>query len=112
MVETRKGDKCAGGDSLPLCYSSFELIQHMIKTSKQKQKLEEMVPSRNLYGKEEDKEEWSCNPSPAIDTSRVCDEVLSHEEGCNSPQINNIFNFFPSGISPHKGGIFLLGSVE
>ena len=25
-VETRKGDKCAGGDSLPLCYSSFELI--------------------------------------------------------------------------------------
>ena len=33
-VETGKDDKCAEGDSLPLCYSSFELIWHMIKTSK------------------------------------------------------------------------------
>ena len=71
-----------------------------------------MVPSRKLYGKEEDKEEWSCNPSPAIDTSGVCDEMLSHEEGGNSPQINTFFNFLPSGISPHKGGMFLLGSVK
>ena len=68
--------------------------------------------SRNLCGKQDDKEERSCNPSPFIDTSRVCDEVLNHEEGCSSPQINTFFNFLPSGISPHKGGMCLLGSVE
>ena len=31
-----KDDKCAEGDSLPLCYSSFELVQHMFKASKKK----------------------------------------------------------------------------
>ena len=83
----------------------------MIKASKQKQKLEDMVHSINLSGKD-DKEEQSCSPSPFIDTSGICDEVLIHEEGGNNPQINTFFNFFPSGISPHKGGICLLGSVE
>ena len=38
--------------------------------------------------------------------------MLSHEEGGSIPQINTFFNFLPSGISPHKGGICLLGSVE
>ena len=38
-VETGKDGKCAEGDSLPLCYSSFELIWHMIKISKQKKKV-------------------------------------------------------------------------
>ena len=71
-----------------------------------------MVHSRNLYGREDDKEEKSCNPSLFINMSRICDEVLSHEEGGNSPQINTFFNFLPSGISPHKGGICLLGSVK
>ena len=85
-VETGKDDKCDEGDSLPLCYSSFELIRHMIKTSNKKHKLEEMVPSKNLYGKEEDKEERSCNPYPAIDTSGVCDDILSYEEGDDSPK--------------------------
>ena len=33
-VETGKDGTCTEGDSLPLCYSSFELIQHMIKASK------------------------------------------------------------------------------
>ena len=33
-VETGKDDKCVGGDSLPLCYSSFEFIRHIIKASK------------------------------------------------------------------------------
>ena len=42
----------------------------------------------------------------------ICDEVLSHKEGCISPQINTFFNVLPSGISPHKGGICLLGSIE
>ena len=70
------------------------------------------MPSGNLYGKEEDKEEWSCNPSPAIDTSRVCDEMLSYEEGGDNPQINTFFNFLPSGISLHEGGMCLLGPIE
>ena len=34
-----KDNKCAEGDSLPLCYSSFELIRHKIKASKRKHKL-------------------------------------------------------------------------
>ena len=55
-VETGKDGKCAEGDSLPLCYSSFELIRHMIKASKQKKKEGEMVKSRNLYRREDDKE--------------------------------------------------------
>ena len=93
-VETGKDGECARGDSLTLCYSSFELIRHMIKASKQKQKVEEMVHSRNLYGREDDKEEHSCNPSPFIDTSRICDEVLSHEGG-NNPRINTFRNITP-----------------
>ena len=68
--------------------------------------------SINLCGKEDDKEEQSFNPSPFIDTSGVCDEVLSQEEGGSSPQINTFFNFLPLGISPHKGRMCLLDSVE
>ena len=68
--------------------------------------------SINLCGKEDDKEEQSCSPSPFIDMSGVCDEVSSHEEGGRSPQINTFFNFLPSGISPHKRGLCLLGSVK
>ena len=33
-VGARKDDEGKGGDSLPLCYASFELILHMIKASK------------------------------------------------------------------------------
>ena len=68
--------------------------------------------SINLCGKEDNKEEQSCSPSPFIDMLGVCDDVLSDEEGGNGPQINTFFNFLPSGISPHKGGMCLLGSVE
>ena len=84
----------------------------MIKASKKKQKLEDMVHSIKLCGKEDDKEEKSCSPSPFLDTLGVCDEVLSHEEGGNNPQINTFFNFMPSGISPRKGGLCLLSFVE
>ena len=84
----------------------------MIKASNQKHKLEGMVHSINLCEREDDKEEQSCNPSLFIDTSGVCDEVLSHKKGCGSPQINTFFYFLPSGISPHKGGMCLLGFVE
>ena len=38
--------------------------------------------------------------------------MLSHEEGGNHPQINTFFIFFPSEISPHEGGMCLLGPVE
>ena len=60
----------------------------MIKASKQKQKLEDMVHSRNLCRKEDDKEEQSCNPSSFIDILGVFGEDLSHKEGGSSPQIN------------------------
>ena len=68
--------------------------------------------SIKLCGKEDEKEEQSCNPSLSTDMSGVCDEVLSHEEGGSSPQINKFFIFSPSVISPHKGGICLLSSIE
>ena len=69
------------------------------------------MQSRNLYGREDDKKKHSCNPSLTTDTSGICEEVLSHEEGCIIPQINTFFNVLPSRISPHTGGICLLGSV-
>ena len=37
-VKAEKGDNGTEGDNLPLCYASFELIWHMIKASKKKQK--------------------------------------------------------------------------
>ena len=49
----------------------------------------------NLFGKEDDKEEQSCNPSPFIDTSGFCDEVLSHE-GVIGPQINLVVLLYHS----------------
>ena len=55
-VKVEKDDKGIGGDTLPLCYSYFELIWNMIKASKKKQKEGEMVQSINLYGREDDKE--------------------------------------------------------
>ena len=42
-VEEGKDNKGTGGDILPLCYASFELIQHMIKSSKEEQREEEMA---------------------------------------------------------------------
>ena len=50
-VKVEKGDKGTEGDNLSLCYASFELIQHMIKASKQKQRETEMVQARNLHRK-------------------------------------------------------------
>ena len=84
----------------------------MIKAYKQKHRLEEMVHSRNLYGKEHDKEEQLCNPSLAIDMSRVCDEMLSYEEGDDNPRINIFLNLLHPGISPHEGGMCLFGHVK
>ena len=48
-VEVRKDDEGTGGDNLPLCYASFELIRHIIKASKQKQKETGVVQAKNLY---------------------------------------------------------------
>ena len=50
-VEVRKDDDGTGGDRLPLCYVSFELIRHIIKASKQKQKEMEVVQAEKLYKK-------------------------------------------------------------
>ena len=48
--EIGKDNKCAEGDTLPLCYSSFELIRHQLKASKKKQKLEAMVHFIDFFG--------------------------------------------------------------
>ena len=64
-----------------------------------------MVHFINLFGTENDKNEQSCNPSQVIETSRVCDEALGHEEEGKGSQINSFFNFSPSGISSHKEGL-------
>ena len=69
------------------------------------------MQSRDFYGREDNKKKQLGNSSPATDSSGVCDEVSSHEEGCSSPYINTFFNVLPSGISPHIGGICLLGSI-
>ena len=110
-VEEGKDDEGTRGDSLPLCYSSFELIQQLIKASKQKRKEREMVQFGNLYRKEDDKKKLPGDPSLAIDTSWVCDEGSRHRKGCNDPQINMFSDGPPSGVPPHKGGICLLGSA-
>ena len=47
-VEVRKDDEGTGGDSLPLCCASFELIRHIFKASNQKQKEMEVAQARNL----------------------------------------------------------------
>ena len=71
-----------------------------------------MVQSRNLYVSGDNKKKQLGNPSPTTNMSGICDEVSSHAEGCIIPQINTFFNVLPLGISPHTGGICLLGSVE
>ena len=71
-----------------------------------------MVHSIDLFGTEDDKEEYSCSPSQLIDTSGVCDEALGHKEGGNRSWINSFFDFSPSRISRHKEGLCLLNSVE
>ena len=82
-VEVRKDDEGIGGDSLPLCYASFELIRHIIKGSKQKQKETEVVQARNLY---------------------------KNGGGCSSLQINTFSDTSFSGTSPHPEEVCLLGS--
>ena len=37
-AENREDSECVGSDYLPLCYSSFELLRHILKISNQKQK--------------------------------------------------------------------------
>ena len=111
-AEKGKDDKCAEGDSLPLCYSSFELIRHRLKVSKWKHKLEDMVHSIDVCGTKDDKEEQSCSPSLLIDTSGICDEALGHKERGNSSQINSFFDFLPLGISSYREGLCLFDFVE
>ena len=38
--ENREDSECAKSDSFPLCYSSFELLRHMLQISKQKWEFE------------------------------------------------------------------------
>ena len=72
VIQNQKAEKigsheCAEGDSLSLCYSSFELIRQRLKASKQKQKVEDMVHFMNLFEIEDDEDEQSSSLSQLID---------------------------------------------
>ena len=66
LIQSQKAEKvedneCAGGDSLPLCYSSFELIRQRLKASKQRHKFEDMENFINFLEVEDDEDEQSCS---------------------------------------------------
>ena len=69
-----KDNRGTGGDSLPLCYASFELIRHMVKASKKNHKEMEVMQARSLY---------------------------RNEDGCSSLQINTFSNTLSSKMPPH-----------
>ena len=46
--ENREDSECVGSDSLPLFYSSFELLIHILQISKQKHKCEAMEKLLNF----------------------------------------------------------------
>ena len=79
----RKDDEGTRGDSLPLCYASFEFIRHIINTSNQKQKETGVVQAENLY---------------------------KNGGGCSSLQINTFSDTLFSGTPPHPEEVFLLSS--
>ena len=107
-----KDDKGIGGDSLPFFYASFELIRHMIKDSKKNQKEMEMVQTRSLYKKEDDKKNQPGDSPHATNTLGIGSEGTSYEYRCISHQINTFFDIPPSVAPPHIGGICLLGSTR
>ena len=44
-AENIDDSECAEGDSLPLCYASFELLRYICKIPKKAQKLDDMTYS-------------------------------------------------------------------
>ena len=112
QVETGKDDRGIGGDSLPLCYASFEIRRHMIKASKQKQKETEMAQTRSLCKKEEDKKNQLGDSSYATNILEIYSKGTSYEDGCSSLRINTFSDILPSVEPPHTGGICLLSSTR
>ena len=90
--EKIEDNECARGDSLPLCYSSFELIRQRLKASKHKQKVEDMVHFMNLFEIEDDEDEQSCSQYQLMQKSMVCNEILDHKGRGEGSQINADFN--------------------
>ena len=83
----------------------------MIKASRQKQKETEMVQTRILYRKEDDKKNQPGDSSHATNTLGSCSEGTSYEYGCSSLPINMFSDILPSVALPHTRGICLLGST-
>ena len=113
IIQSQKDEKIedneyAKGDSLPLCYSSFELIRQRLKASKQKHKFEDMVHFMNLFEIEDDEDEQSCSPSQLMDRSVVCNEELDYKERGKVSQINASLNLSHSEISSQEEGFCLL----
>ena len=79
----RKDDEGTGGDSLPLCYASFELIRHILKASKKKKKETGVVQAEKLY---------------------------KNGGRCNNLQINTFSDSPFSGTPPHPKEVYLLVS--
>ena len=79
-AENRKDSECAGSDNFPLCYSSFELLRHILQISKQKQKIEVMENFMNFSEVKDKQDDKSCNQCEHVEKPSVYDEELNHKE--------------------------------
>ena len=87
-VEKREDNECVEGDSLPFCYSSFELIRQILKASKHKQKIEDMENLMDLLEVEDDKDEQSWSQSQLMEKSVVFNKALDQKYRVDGSQIN------------------------
>ena len=62
-VENIEDSECAGSDSFPLCYSSFELLRYILQISKQKHEFEIMENFMNYLEVEGKQHDQSYNES-------------------------------------------------
>ena len=79
-TKKREDNECVEGDSLPLCYSSFELIRQRLKASKQKQNFEDMGNFINFLEVGYEEDEQSCSQSQHVEKLVVCNEELDYKE--------------------------------
>ena len=110
--EKIKHSECVERGSLPLCYSSFELIRQRLKASKQKQKFEDMENLMNFLEVEDDEDEQSCSQSQLMEKLVVCNGALDQKERGGGFQINASFNLSHSSISSQEEGVYVLDYVE
>ena len=72
----------------------------------------EMVHTKILYRKEDNKKNQPGDSSHATNTLGICSEGTSYEDRCSRLLINTFSDIPPSVAPPHLGGICLPGSIE